>query len=675
MANSGAPQFPQPGQYRPDTSQTRSAGSNSERAVGNLNRAPDEIRAEITARRKEIRAVGEVTRVEKDGNIRVSTPRGDIDVRLSADERHARRPQVGQRVEVTITPPARGDSEQPVQVTIRPAQSQTAESQTPTRSSATPVQIEVREGQEALPPQRVEIARPAPNAAPPPNRFPESGSLVRLDPISPQQLEQLVESRQIIIAETVRASVTLPSVSDVLPSQNAGTITASPPSFSSVQTLNISGAEQALSAPSLNAPTSVVTTVNNFTITEPIDQNSLTVPILNRAQTAIEQLQNAANAVLNVDNSSSASAPLSQDARVGNINAAQVILSAPNQTLEVSPQNALPSSQNAAQISGVVIAKTQTHVPIVQFSVPQNAGQPLSQAILNAPLNAPISAVEQQTFILQFPSDALLLGSRIDVTPQNALSVSASVSQPTAITQAIPPIPFANIAFPQPWPAMQDIQQTLLQSTAHNAAQTAQAFTSVLPNPANSSQFGPAALFFIAAVRGGDIGSWLSDKASDILRESGKGSLLSRISSEAAGLSRGADAPSGEWRGMHIPLFWDGDIQQIALHYRHDNADSKDDEQNAGNKGTRFIFDLNLDVMGKVQLDGFFRPVSENGPRLDIVLRTEERFSSAMQAEMRRVYMDAIKPSQVGGELSFQDGIDSWVMIDAQDKRELGVNA
>ena len=126
---------------------------------------------------------------------------------------------------------------------------------------------------------------------------------------------------------------------------------------------------------------------------------------------------------------------------------------------------------------------------------------------------------------------------------------------------------------------------------------------------------------------------------------------------------------------MNIPLFWEGDIQKIALHYRHDSGHSQDESDQSGNKGTRFIFDLNLDAMGKVQLDGFFRPVSENGPRLDIILRTEERFSAAMQAEMRRVYMDAIKPSQVGGELSFQDGIDAWVMIDAADARELGVNA
>jgi len=121
-------------------------------------------------------------------------------------------------------------------------------------------------------------------------------------------------------------------------------------------------------------------------------------------------------------------------------------------------------------------------------------------------------------------------------------------------------------------------------------------------------------------------------------------------------------------------LMWDGDIQKIALHYKHDSAGG-DDDAIEGNKGTRFVFDLNLDVMGKVQLDGFFRPVSSDGPRLDIVLRTEERFSSAMQQEMRRLYMDAIKPSQVGGELSFQDGMDAWVMIDAEDAGALGVSA
>ena len=207
MANSGVPQFPQPGQYRPDSSQQASRGSNNERSIGKLDRAPDEIRREITANRKEIRLQGEVKSIDKDGNVRVSTPRGDIDVRLGADERHAQpRPQAGQRVEVEIAPPAR-DSGQPAQVTIRPAPQEQA--QAPTRTSATPVQVEVREGQRVETP-RTEIPRPDPNASPPPNRFPESGSLVRLDPINAQQLQQLADRGQLTVSQSATTSAAIP---------------------------------------------------------------------------------------------------------------------------------------------------------------------------------------------------------------------------------------------------------------------------------------------------------------------------------------------------------------------------------------------------------------------------------------------------------------------------------
>jgi len=734
MTNSGAPQFPQPGQFRTDSSQTRRAG-NTESSIGKLNQAPSEIRAEITARRKAIRIEGEVTRVGRDGNIRIATPRGDVDVQLPPDQP---RPQIGQRVEVEIAPPpAQQQDSAPPQVTLRPAPQNTDAK--PVRDSATPVQVELRGDQASpAPPPRVEITPRDPNAPPPPNRFPEEGSLVRLTPLSPQQYEQLIESRQIIVAQTVQASLIFPPTTyiqaaaqaDVLQPQlqtseqalNAKSVPLTPaalqsdavnisPLLTSPSPLNSSGISELSPSPSAPAnPPAVLTQSVSQIVTSPLMQNllipdgtaldaPLNVPIRSRSQAAIAQLQNAASSILpgtdtGISPQNGLAAPITQEVRVGTISPPFVALTGAGEALnntvqfeglneglnEGFKQNTILSSHNAAQLSGVVIAKTEAQVPIVQFSIPQNAGQPLTQAILNAPLNAPLSPMEQQTFMLQFPSDALLMGSRIDITPQILLNASASHNaQASAVNVAqansLGVIPFANLAFPHPWPAFQDIQQTLLQSSAQNAAQTAQAFSNVIPSPANSTQFAPAALLFVAAMRGGDMGSWLSDKASEILRSSGKSSLMSRIGAESTTISRAADAPSGEWRGMNIPLMWDGDIQKIALHYKHDSTNDDNQKKQSGNKGTRFIFDLNLDAMGKVQLDGFFRPISDSGPRLDIVLRTEERFSASMQAEMRRVYMDAIKPSQIGGELSFQDGIDSWVMIDAQDPAALGVNA
>lgn len=715
MSDAGVPRFPQPGQYRPEGQQR---AFNSDFRVGNLNRAPNDIRAEITAERRAIRLEGEITRVNQDGSVRVATERGDIDVRLnerlSADERHQQRPQIGQTVELEIQPTPRNAPEQLPQVIIRPAppevQSQQAQTQQQpaARITSTPVQVEVRDGQAVQARPEAQIVRPEqidPNAPPAPNRFPEIGSLVRLEPVAPEQLEQLIQTRQVLVLEVLRQNVTPLPVLDVLPQpqQQPATPLATqtviqPPALNTVIQVSVSPEilpqpqTQTIQTPLILQPVNASQSIINPAPTQQTQQVSLplirstalnavfaqiaeplesqiNIPVLTRAQAAVAQLQTVANQVPETPILSFTP----QDARIGSIQAPSVVLTTPNTSeapLQIvktdASQSLVIGTQKAVQITGTVIAKTNTQVPIVQFSVPQSIGTPFT-------LTAPSSPVLQQTYALQFPSDALILGSRIDVTPQSLITTNTATTQGSALTSALPVLPYGNIAFPQAWPIMQEIQQTLLQQTAQAAVQTAQAFNAVLPSPSNPAQFGPAALFFVAAIRGGDISSWLGDKATEILRSAGKGDLLSRLTGESLPVSRG-DAPVGDWRGMNIPLLWNGDIQQIILHYKHDSQGS--DEQDAdGNKGTRFIFDLNLDMMGKVQMDGLFRPISRDGPRLDIVLRTEERFSGAMQQEMRRLYMDAIKPSQVGGELSFQDGMDTWVMIEAEDPAALGVSA
>jgi hypothetical protein len=61
-------------------------------------------------------------------------------------------------------------------------------------------------------------------------------------------------------------------------------------------------------------------------------------------------------------------------------------------------------------------------------------------------------------------------------------------------------------------------------------------------------------------------------------------------------------------------------------------------------KQTRFIFDLSLDALGKVQLDGLFR-----AKRLDLIVRTLTPFSLPMQQDMRRIYSGDARRDQHHG--------------------------
>jgi len=77
--------------------------------------------------------------------------------------------------------------------------------------------------------------------------------------------------------------------------------------------------------------------------------------------------------------------------------------------------------------------------------------------------------------------------------------------------------------------------------------------------------------------------------------------------------------------------------------------------------------DLNLSNMGKVQLDGLF--IGKDS-RLDLILRTQQKFSETMKMEMRQTYRDALEDISFSGELSFQDKVDQWVNITPDNKSE-----
>ena len=207
---------------------------------------------------------------------------------------------------------------------------------------------------------------------------------------------------------------------------------------------------------------------------------------------------------------------------------------------------------------------------------------------------------------------------------------------------------------------MEEIAQTLNTIGTNNAI--AAGASTVLPSPSNPAQMAPAVLFIMAALKSGDLAQTLNDKAQDMLRRSGKGGLLNRLSGEGSIINRThVDSAGQDWRALTIPLQWEHEIHKAALFYKHsDNEDSESSE--SGGKQTRFIFDLALSQMGKVQLDGLHR-----NDRLDLIVRTQEPFSRVMQLQMKNAYADAMDMSNLAGDLSFQNDPQNWVNIQVQD--------
>lgn len=664
-----------------------------------LTNVPDELR--VVEQRLQIK--GRVIRENADGTIRVRTDKGDIDLKVSAQ---TPRPQRGDDVEIEIQPgrppkAARVTQEQaPVeQRHAPPPKAQAPQAQdTQARQTATPVNIEVRPIETPPPPET-----PAPQ---------QQTVTARAEPITPEQAAQFItrpleiitsaitdsiefqaqiisqESLDFIFRETLKvapqpletpiiilattpqlpqtqaAQIQIPATEMPLPytpvTQQAVALTEPKPqnllqhlipSALIPNTLGNKPAATILQTASLNHFTieSFLTapTVQPITISVTKQDSTQTVSRETQAQSPLQTMPQMPDLPLHL--------------QVVHVQTPQAQLNAPL-TAETAKEIKTPQQITLPQI----IAKAHTQPLILQnikateipAAVIGKTPQSLPVLMTGAPLFAP--AGTQSFFILHTPpSLALEPGAQVTIMAQPVTAQAAQAGINTA--GAIPP-PLSFLT-PEPWPLLEEIFQTLSQS----APQAAQAFSSTTPSPANPAQLGPAAMLFIAAVRGGDLTQWLSDKGIEALKRGGRGNLITRLGGEGNALSRlSADPVSQDWRAISLPLFWEGDIQKIALHYKHDRPANENEDE--GHRQTRFIFDLNLNHMGPVQIDGLFRK-----ERLDVILRTEQHFSEPMQMEMRRLYTGALSQTQITGELSFQNAPGSWVTIKPSPHHELGL--
>lgn len=328
------------------------------------------------------------------------------------------------------------------------------------------------------------------------------------------------------------------------------------------------------------------------------------------------------------------------------------------QTAQASQQSThiTQSNLSAGQLNATLQGATPNALPVIGF-------EGISASALY------VLSGEQESALQTF-SRALPEGTQIQLTPQVGSSQSATLNQATGPIPLLAGLSASTNPFaPGAWPIMYEVQQALLQSVP----QAAQAMSNVTPSPAaQPTQFGAAVMFFVSAVRSGDVQSWLGDRALDVLRTAGRGDLGARAGQEAGLLGRliGSEQtnPGQDWRGIALPVMHEDEIQKMMLHYR--NEDSEGEGAEAGkSKQTRFIFDLSLDRMGPVQLDGLFRPGAgpeQSDGRLDVILRTEELFSEASRQKMRQLYFEALKQTNVTGELSFQFTPEQWVKINSK---------
>ena len=295
---------------------------------------------------------------------------------------------------------------------------------------------------------------------------------------------------------------------------------------------------------------------------------------------------------------------------------------------------------------------TKFQISVVRVDPPQTAANtPAPQAARSLSQGATLSGIVTGTTpkgqpIVQGPNAtfALETTSKVDVGSRVVVRVD---------TQPAPPAVKAAQHMSEA-----GIKETLVQSKSWGTLDEAlKAIAQIDPAryqqiQQNIPQPGPKLtnqlLFFMNALKGGDIKSLMGDTTSRILDNERPG-MMNRLSTDFQAMARLVDEPQqNDWRLALIPLMDDGMLEQIKMYYRHRQRQGVEHNED---EGTRFVLDFDLSNMGHVQIDGLMKTDDQ---KLDLIIRTDIPLPPEMRTEMGEIFILAQEYTGIAGSLAFQ---------------------
>lgn len=205
------------------------------------------------------------------------------------------------------------------------------------------------------------------------------------------------------------------------------------------------------------------------------------------------------------------------------------------------------------------------------------------------------------------------------------------------------------------WPGLEEAVSALQEINPSAARQLIHA---ALPRPGLTMSAN--ILFFLAAITSGDLRGWIGDGPARILLKN-RPDLFNRLRDDLGRLRTIADEPrAGDWRTFLIPFHNDNAIEQIRL-FKRTAGEQPEDDGEEGRKGTRFILDLELSRLGRLQIDGL---VYEKEKRLDLIVRTENKLATKMQNDIRNIFENANGVTGLKGRIVFQAAPPDFIKVE-----------
>jgi len=310
-----------------------------------------------------------------------------------------------------------------------------------------------------------------------------------------------------------------------------------------------------------------------------------------------------------------------------------------------------PGSAAGLPISGALSVRVLAfEAPTADNPVPHPGRLPTAPAG-GAPVltGSVLFSTPQGQPVVQTSAGVVTLNLRADLPIGSAVALEVLGEAPAPLPLPPSQAAAANaaplVALSRQWPALEETLAALQQADPQLAQSVMRA---ILPQP--GPHFTSGMLFFMSALKGGDVRAWLGEPAVRALEGAGKGRLIGKLNDEFREIGRGSEAREGEWRGYFLPVHDGQHIQQVRLFvHRHGGEDGDGTDGEA--EGTRFMVDVEMTRLGPIQIDGLVRE-----KRLDLVVRTREALPDEMRREISAIFVSAGETTGFKGGLTFQAG-------------------
>ncbi|MCR9072093.1 MAG: hypothetical protein NXI18_10265 [Alphaproteobacteria bacterium] len=265
------------------------------------------------------------------------------------------------------------------------------------------------------------------------------------------------------------------------------------------------------------------------------------------------------------------------------------------------------------------------------------AGQPASTVLAGT-----VSGVTQSGRpVVATPFGHLAINATSDLRIGDRVALDVLASRVGDIPTAERPAPLSVLA--REWPALEGAMRVLQETLGQQAAaQLTQAM--VRPSP----QMTAAMLFFMSALKGGDMRSWFGNEASRALESAGRGGLLSALAEDFQTLQRAAEPAENGWRAFLIPLVGD-EKRPIRVLTRGRRGRRGDKDGNGDPDGTSFLVDLELSKLGPFRLDGLVR-----GDLVDLWIRTTKPLPALIRHDIKALFDGTLDRTGIQGRLAFK---------------------